>query len=82
MANVLQTKVDAQCDRFATDNTCDGQRFWVAAGSRKSQTLTYPTCIWCLQWGWPGVRFAEIFGTIKVESHWLSCGIVCMILSV
>ena len=41
---------------------------------RKSPILIYPTCIWCLRWGWPHSSFSEIFGIRK-----LSCGVVCVI---
>ena len=85
MANMLQTKVDAQCDKLATElswqcllamvDVFELQRviYW------KLQILTYPTCSWHLCWGWPHLNFAEIFGNRKLETV-LSCGIVCMIL--
>jgi len=50
---------------------------------RNSPTLSYPTSIWRPRWGWPRSNFGKIFGIRKLESlHGLSCGVVCVILSV
>ena len=35
---------------------------------QKLPILTYPTCIWHLRWGDPGLSFAEILGIRKLES--------------
>ena len=80
-ANVLQTnKVDAQCDKLATE--LSWQRFTSKIASFQLQQLhlTYPTCIWLLHWGWTRSNFAEIFGIRKLESLGLSWGVVCVIL--
>jgi len=70
MANVLQTnKVDAQCDKLATE--LSWQRF-ASKVTNYCQLphlhLAYPTCIWCLRWKWSRWSFAEIFRFRKLES--------------
>jgi len=67
-ANMLQTKVDAQCDDLATE--LSWQRFvsTVANLQLLHLHLTYPTCIWRLHWGWPRLSFAEICDNKKLES--------------
>jgi len=47
----------------------------------KSPILTHPTCIWCPRRGWPRSNFAEIFVIRKTRVPGLSCGVVCVILS-
>jgi len=70
-ANVLQTKVDAQCDKLATELVL----------CQKLPILTYPTCIWRLRRGWCRLSFAEIFSIRKLESlGYRVCSVVCVIL--
>jgi len=69
MANVLQTnKVDAQCDKLVTELSWQCFASKVANFQLLHLRLTYPTCIWCLHWGWPRLSFAEIFRNRKLES--------------
>ena len=66
--NVLQTnKVDAQCDKLATELSWQRFASKVANLQLPHLHLTYPTCIWRLHWGWPRLSFAEIFGVRKRE---------------
>jgi len=59
MMNVLQTnKVDAQCDRHATELSWQRFASKVTSCQLPHLHLTYPTCIWCLCWGWPVLRKA------------------------
>jgi len=48
---------------------------------RNSPTFPYLTCIWRPRWGWPWSNFEKIFGVRKLVPG-LSCGVVCVILSV
>ena len=43
--------------------------------------ITYPTCIWRHNWGWPRLNFAQTFDTRKPVTG-LSCGVVCVIVCV
>jgi len=62
-ANVLQTNnIDAHCDELATELSWQLTNFQLP-----HLHLTNPTCIWRLGWGWPGLWFAEIFGTRKLD---------------
>ena len=71
-ANVLQTNnVDAQCDKLANERQCFALK--VASFQLPRLRLTYPTCIWCLRWGWPCLSFAEVFGIRKLESSHVNC---------
>jgi len=77
-ANVLQTnKVDAQCDKLATE--LSWQRFVskVASFHLPHLHLTYPACIWRLCRGWPHLSCAEIFVVRKLK---FLGEIVCVIL--
>jgi len=69
---MLQTKVDAQRDKLATekvDNAGDGRRFRVVASySSKLANLTYPPTFRASVGGDPRLSFAEIFGARKLES--------------
>jgi len=57
ISNVLQTKVDAQCDKLATEllTTLATVDFFELQRviCRKSQILTYSAWIWRLRWGNP-----------------------------
>jgi len=63
-----KNKVDAQCDKLATE--LSWQRFApkVVNFQLPHLHLTYPTCIWRLCWGWPYLSFAKIFSIRKLES--------------
>jgi len=85
-ANVLQTKVDAQCDKLATELSWQRLRRSTFSSyselgpiCQKLPILTYSTCIWRLRWGWPRLNFAEIFGSKKTRVSGLSYGAVCVI---
>jgi len=69
-ANMLQTKIDAVCDKLATE--LSWQRLQLSTFSsyselkicRKSQILTYPPA-YGAPVGWPRLSFGEIFGNKK-----------------
>jgi len=68
-ANVLQTnKVDAQCDKLATELSWQCFASKVTNFQLPHLYLTYLTCIWHLCWGWPCLSFAEIFGIRKLDT--------------
>jgi len=68
-ANVLQTnKVDAECDKLATELSWQSFASKVATFQLLHPHLTYPACIWRLRWGWPRLSFTKIFGSRKLES--------------
>jgi len=84
-ANVLQTKVDAQCDKLATE--LSWKRLRRSTFSSYSQSfvianLTNPTCIWRLRWGDPGPRFefCRYLRRQKTRVSRLSCDVACVIL--
>jgi len=84
-ANVLPSKVDAQCDKLATEQSW--KRLRRSTFSSYSQSfvianLTYPTCIWRLRWGDPGPRFefCRYLRRQKTRVPRLSCGVACVIL--
>jgi len=77
-ATVLQTKVDAQGDKLATELRVSWQPLRRSTFSSYSELfiqsrpfqpiLHRPTCIWRLRWEWARLRFAQIFGVKKLES--------------
>jgi len=79
--NVLQTKVDAQCDKIATElNWQRLQRLTFSSYSNgKSPILTYPTYIWRLRWG-DTVWGCRDLRRQKTRLPGLSCGIVCVMI--
>ena len=66
-ANVLQTKVDAQCDKFATEPSRQRFASKVANFQLPQLHLMYPH-LHLARWGWPRFSFAEIFDVIKRDS--------------
>jgi len=67
-ANVLQTNnVDAERDKLTSELSWQYFASKVANFQLPHLHLTYLTCIWCLRWGWPRLKFAEIFGIRKPE---------------
>ena len=74
-AVLLQTKVDAQCDKLATkllnyvDNACNGRCFWVIASYlSKVANFNLPHLYLMQPLRWLHLSFAEIFGIRKLES--------------
>ena len=70
-ANVLQTKVDAQCDKQRPNqvvNAYDGRCFWVIASYlSKVANFNLPRLHLTPPLGWPRLNFGEIFGTRKLN---------------
>jgi len=66
---VLQTKVDAECDKLATDSTCDGRRFRVIASYlSKFANYNQPHLHLAIPLGVTRLSFVEIFGVRKLDS--------------
>jgi len=63
--SVQTNKVDAQCDKLATELSRQCFALKVANLHLTHLHLTYPTCIWRLRWRWPHLSFAELFGIRK-----------------
>jgi len=78
-ANMLQTnKVDARCDKLATELSRQHFKSEVANFQLLHLHLTYATCIWRLRWSDPVWVFQR-----SLASEFLghpSCGVVCLIL--
>jgi len=68
-ANMLQiNKVDAQCDKLASELSWQRFASKVANIQLPHLHLTCPTCIWRLRWWWSCLSFVESFGIRKLES--------------
>jgi len=79
-ANVLQTsKVDAQCDKLATEVSWQCLASTVASLQLLHLHLTYLTCIWRLRLG-NLFEFCRDFQRQETRVTRLSCGFVCVIL--
>jgi len=71
-ASVLRAKVDAQCDKLATE--LSWQCLWRSTFDVfKSPILIYSTCIWRLRWGWPHLSCRHLRQQ-KTTVPGLSCG--------
>ena len=80
---MLQTKVDAQCDKFATEveNACDGRRFRVIASYlSKVANFNISHLHWAPSVGVTQFEFCQNLRLQKTRVPGLSCGIVCVIL--
>jgi len=81
--NVLQTKVDAHCDKLATklvNSACDCRRFRVVASYLSKVSFNLPHLHLVSLLGVTPFEFCQDLWHQKTRFPWLSCGVVCVML--